>query len=311
MFEEVAVEPAGMVTSADRFMGMIDRFSVDQGRIISDFAAGRWSAEVIQAAEANGFHEIALASVVERLKEKREEKGIARLRTYPRVDGDWVANALAADQQCPFYAVVTAQGQCGHQRECGAAHARIDRPPLSVPDFEDVGRTANAIAAIAEPLIRISRTLHLIDPNVTFDGTAAVIRRWVQPLAALVARCRPGMHVVIHTSATSRIGDRRPPPELFEQRARAELQPLRAGVGVRLRRWAERPGGQQFHDRAIVSDAGGMSFGYGLDEGPTGSVVQVQRLGRAGWQALNQKFTDGTSPYDPELDIVLQGVALQ
>lgn len=308
MFREIAVEPAAMVTSLDRFTGMIDRFGIDQGRIISDFAPGRWSAEVIRTAEANGFHEIALASVVERLRDKRDEKSIARFRAYPGIEGDWVANALAADHQIPFYAMVTALGACGHERECGAADARIDREPLLVPDFEDVPHRADDIAALAEPLLRVSREVHLIDPNVTFDGTAAVIRRWAQPLRAIVNRCRPGMNVVIHTSAT---GERRPPPHLFEQHARARLQPLRQGVGVRVQRWVERAGGQQFHDRAIVSDVAGVTLGHGLDEGPDGSVVQVHRLGRVGWSSLLAKFSVDTSPYDPELSVVLQEPAQQ
>jgi hypothetical protein len=297
MFAEFAVEPAAMVTSIDRFTGMIDRFGIDQGRIISDFAEGRWSAAVIQQAEATGLREVALASVVERLREMRDTKGIAKLRQYPRIDGGWTANALHADNQLAFHGLITEAGNCGHARECGAANARSDQAPLRVDDFADIPRTAAAIAGIADPLIRVSRKLHLSDPHIGFAP------RWLNPLRALIAACRAPMEVTVHAYAT---GDGKPTPEYFEGRVRHYFQTLPAGVGVSFQRWTRRPGGQEFHDRAILSDVGGMTFGNGLDEGDAGTTVHVHRLGRAGWQALLAKFTPETSPYEAETPIVLQ-----
>lgn len=297
MFAEFAVEPAAMVTSMGDFRGMIDRFGVDQGRIISDFAQGRWTPAVVDQAKANGFGEIALASVVERLREKREEKGIARFRPYPGIPGGWAVNALHADKEAAFYGLITEAGDCGHARECGAANARSDQPPLRVDDFADIPRTAAAIAGIAAPLIRVSRKMHLIDPHIGFAP------RWLNPLRALIAACSAPMEVTVHSYAT---GDGKPTPEYFEGRVRHYFQALPAGVGVTFQRWTRRPGGQEFHDRAILSDVGGMTFGNGLDEGDAGTTVHVHRLGRVGWQLLLAKFTQETSPYEAEAPIVLQ-----
>lgn len=297
MYAEFAVEPAAMVTSIDRFTGMIDRFGIDQGRIISDFAEGRWSAAVIQQAEATGLREVALASVVERLREMRDTKGIAKLRQYPRIDGGWTANALHADNQLAFHGLITEAGDCGHLRECGAANARSDQAPLQVDDFADIPRTAAAIAEVAAPLIRVSRKLHLIDPHIGFAP------RWLKPLRALIAMCSAPMEVTVHAYAT---GNNKPPANLFEQSVRQHFQMLPAGVGVTFQRWERRLNGQEFHDRAILSEVGGMSFGNGLDEGDTGTTVHVHRLGRTGWQALLDKFVPETSPYALEPPIVLQ-----
>jgi hypothetical protein len=297
MFSEFAVEPAAMVTNIDRFLGMIDKFSVDQGRIISDFAQGRWSPAVIDRAIANGLGEIAVASIVERLHEKRDQKAIARFRPYPGVAGGWTANALHADAGTPFYGIITDAGNCNHARECSAADARSDRPPLLVDDFADIPRTAAAILDIAAPLIKVSRKLHLIDPHIGFAP------RWLNPLRALIAACGAPMELTVHAYAT---GDDKPTRQYFEGRVRQYFQALPAGVGVTFRRWERRPGGQEFHDRAILSDVGGMTFGHGLDEGDPGTTVHVHRLGRGGWQALLAKFEPATSPYEAEQPIILQ-----
>lgn len=297
MFAEFAVEPTAMVTTIDRFVGMIDKFGVDQGRIISDFAQGRWTPAVIEQAQANGFGEIALASVVERLREKRDEKGIVRFRPYPGVAGDWVANALHSDRVSPFYGLITEAGNYGHARECGAAAARSDRQPLLVDDFADIPRTAAAIAEVAAPLIQVSRKLHLVDPHIGFAP------RWLNPLRALINACSAPMEVTVHAYAS---GDGKPTRDYFEARVRQYFQVLPPGVAVTFRRWERRAGGQDFHDRAILSDVGGMTFGNGLDEGDIGTTVHVQRLGRTGWRTLRAKFDPQTSPYDPEPEITLQ-----
>lgn len=301
MFAEFAVDPAAMVTSLDRFRGLIDRFGVDQGRIISDFAPGRWSGEVIDLARANGFRDVALASVEERLREKRNEKGISRFgRTYPGKAGGWIANALDADAIEPFSGIVV-EAACGHALEVCAADARTDRPPLRVPDMAEISRTAADIVAVTVPLIRISRTLHLIDPHIGFAP------RWLKSIRALIAACRAPMQVVVHSLQTA--GDMLTPQQ-FGQNVRHYFNAFPPGVGVTFRRWKERPRGQEFHDRAILSDVGGMAFGHGLDEGGVGTKVHVHRLGRNGWETLLAKFDPQTSPYDADAEIVLQQAGL-
>jgi hypothetical protein len=285
-----------MVTNIDRFRGLIDRFGVDQGRIISDFAAGRWSPAVIDHAKANGFGEIALASVVERLREKRDEKGITRFRPYPGVAGGWTANALNADAIDPFSGIVV-EANCGHALEVCAANFRTDQAPLRVPDMVAIPRMAADIAAITAPLIRISRTLHLVDPHIGFAP------RWLNSLRALIAACRPQMQVIVNVHLAD--GEILSPAQ-FGQNVRHYYGAIPAGVGVTFRRWKQRPGGVEFHDRAVLSDVGGMTFGHGLDEGAVGSTVHVHRLGRDGWEGLLAKFTPETSPYDADAEVVLQ-----
>ncbi|MDY1010329.1 hypothetical protein [Sphingomonas sp. CFBP9019] len=298
MWGEFAVDPDAIASSFERFVGLVDRFGVDQGRIISDFAAGgRWSRAVIGAAEAAGFGEVKMTSVVERLRELRDEKGVMRLgRTYPNLPGGWIANAAAEDAREPFQAVITEAGGTGCAGDCRAVDMRVDRAPCRVSAYASVPRTAAGIVSVAAPLIQIARSVHLIDPHIGFS------ERWLRPLSALIGRCRPGTHVTVHL----RDSDQASPTVMFVADARNRLAPrLPPGVTVRMLRWKERPGGEPFHDRAVLTDMGGMTFGHGLDEGRAGASVRVQRLDAGGWAAWLATTNPATSPYTLSDDITL------
>ena len=303
MWGEFAVDPAAIISSFERFAGLIDRFGVDQGRVVSDFAVGSWSSAVINAAETAGLGELAQASVVERLRELRSAKAVVKNgRTYPGLPGGWVVNAAAEDAREPFHAVISEAGGSGCAGDCRAIDARNDRPPFRVDGFADVPRLAADIAGAAAPLLRFAREIHLIDPHVTFTKGPLRTGEWVRPLAALIGRCRPGAGATIHLLQRPD----KPDVGTFIAAARQHLRPhVPQGAFITLRRWEERAGGQQFHDRAVLTDMGGMTFGNGLDEGPAGSTVHIQRLEASGWKTLLAKFDTATSPYRLADNLVL------
>lgn len=306
MIAEFAVEPASMVTSLDRFIGMIDRFGIDQGRIISDFAQDRWSRAVIEAAETARLGEIAQQSIVERLREKRDEMAIARLRTYPRIDGGWIANVLAEDARSPWACIVTDTSN-GHPREVSACNLHSGRAPFKVECHATVPRTTKAIASIAEPLIRMSKVLHLVDKHITIDGTQKRRVQWVDPIAALIGCGSQRLQrVFIHT--LSDITDpKKADRTAFERNFRqAFAGKLPQGPRITIQRWIHRAGGQELHDRFVLTDIGGLEYGQGLDAGPDGTKVRVRLLPRAAWSEELSNFDPATSPYDAEDPIIFQ-----
>lgn len=297
MWGEFAVEPTAIATSFERFAGMIDRFGVGQGRLISDFAEVRWSRAVMEAADEAELGDVAKKSIEERLRELRDAKGVVRTgRAWPGVAGGWIANAAAEDVRIPFYAVISEAGGSGCAGDCRAQDVRTDRAPCHVPGHAVVPRNAAAIAGVAAPLLGLARTAHLIDPYLGFS------ERWLRSVTALVDRCRVGTEIVLH----ARDGDQALPKPMFEAEAHSKLKPrLRPDVAVRLCRWKVRVGGAPFHDRAVLTDMGGMTFGYGLAEGEPGSTVNVQRLDPDGYAAWLATTDPVRSPYTLTDEIVL------
>ncbi len=49
---------------------------------------------------------------------------------------------------------------------------------------------------------------------------------------------------------------------------------------VLVRRLSERPDGERLHNRYILTDLGGVSFGIGLDDGNEGETDDVALMGR-------------------------------
>jgi len=303
MWGEFAVEPDAIASSFERFAGLIDRFGVDQGRLISDFAMGSWSRAVLEAADASDFGELGMASALERLRELRDARGIVKAgRVYQDLPGGWLANAAAEDARQPFHAVISEAGGSGCVGDCAAINARSDRAPFKVDGFADVPRLAPDIARAAAPLLRFARVVHLVDPHVSFTQGPMRTGDWVRPLAALIRGCQPNSAVTIHLLQRPD----KPDTGTFIAAARQHLRPsLTQGATVHLKRWEERVAGQQFHDRAVLTDMGGMTFGNGLDEGPQGSTVHIQRLDATGWARLLTKFNPATSPYQLADDLVL------
>ena len=50
------------------------------------------------------------------------------------------------------------------------------------------------------------------------------------------------------------------------------------GIQVHIIRWREKDGGEKLHNRPILTDIGGVSFGAGLDDGADGETDEVMLL---------------------------------
>jgi hypothetical protein len=69
----------------------------------------------------------------------------------------------------------------------------------------------------------------------------------------------------------------------FETEAARLAERIPAGLTVEFRRWRERPCGEKLHNRYLLTDIGGVSFGIGLDEGSSGETDDIALLVRSGY----------------------------
>ncbi len=304
MIEEFAVEPAAVATSIADFNNIVDRFGIDRGRVISDFAGGpgNWVNKVRVEANAR-LQPRARLDLVERLTQAARDLTILRMREdYSAVD-DWLPNVLRSDRAKPWSGIITTDGRAGHANEC--ASARVDNriPWLRDRDLPRVPRTTEALSAVFKPLLSLSRHVVLVDPYVTFDSTTRRREQWAQPLAAYVAAAVGGRELgslEIHTAADDASDprwSRRPDARLFEQACRTTFLPLLPrGVRIQFSRWRERPSDQLLHERLVLTEIGGFRVDAGLDARP-GDLVPVTRLSRETCLDLKHRYIAATSPY--------------
>ena len=130
---------------------------------------------------------------------------------------------------------------------------------------------ANAVA----PLLQYSSQVLFIDPY--FSPERLSHRR---PLEAFLERLvhlgigHPPQRVEVHTAEKKE-------ENFFRRECETKLpQCIPEGMHVRFRRLRQRTYGEKFHNRYILTDLAGISFGTGLDEGAEGETDEVILMGR-------------------------------
>jgi hypothetical protein len=71
---------------------------------------------------------------------------------------------------------------------------------------------------------------------------------------------------------------------------------LPRNVTIEFVRWKQRDGGEKLHNRYILTDLGGVSFGVGLDEGKAGETDDLLLLPRTQYERRWSQYAgdDGT-----------------
>ena len=303
MIAEIAVEPAAIASSVHAFNNIIDRFGIDRGRVISDYAGrpGAWVGAVYKAAKAQ-LTDGQLKVVTERLSIAQRNVAILRLRDDYRTADEWLVNVKRSQAAQPWDGIISFDGRGAEPTECsvdavssGIEWLRDQEPPR-------VARTTEALIAMVGPLLAQARRVMLVDPHITFDSTAARRRQWLEPIAAYIRAAASGRElgsVSVHTAADSDTPrwQRRPPANFFADACRGVLQPaLPRHLDVSVSRWRERTGGELLHERLILSEVGGFRIESGLDTRP-GDTSPVIRLSRMDCDKLMKRYLPATSPY--------------
>ncbi len=107
--------------------------------------------------------------------------------------------------------------------------------------------------------------------------------KWLRPLRALAATlatdgrlARFEIHALNHREVR-----RRWDPGLFAANCRTDLcAALPRGVTINALLWSERNGGEQFHERLIVTDIGGVVIDPGIDDGPDGEIYKLRLISK-------------------------------
>jgi hypothetical protein len=264
MLKEYAVEPAAMGSSWEAFRYLIGLLTFEQGRRISRFPK-TWEREVIAIAKAAGVTPVRLQSIVERLKTAGTNGSIIDLnRTYDTTFGDWLANALAEHGRLPFHAIIAATNPANDNSIVVVDDASDDHRLLQSAHAWEVPRTGAAIAAAVVPLMRTAREILIIDPFLDWRDVAPA-SGYRETLSAVLQSLHGFGSRNVSVQLHFRTHDTRPPANLVVANARRLLNGLLPQTfSFELYEWAERANGEDFHDRHIVCDCGGLSIGSGF-----------------------------------------------
>ena len=275
MIYEYALEPQLVAGWTDRrdCRHYMQSFEFGQGRVVSRYPK-RWKRHVWDAFETTD--DLARTRLVELLA-RLSERMIRRSNVQWNDSTSWRENAEREHDERPFHAILA--------RTNPNSHAHV----LTESDLDDgateywavnrgltVSRKAADMAEAVASLLRCSSIVIFIDPH--FRPEKSRYRRPFEAFLERMIRRRPGgmpKRIELHTAA-----DRTGTEEFREECERRLPRCVPEKMRVRVRRLRQKQGGEKLHNRYILSDLGGVSFGYGLDEGNKGETDDITLMDR-------------------------------
>lgn len=260
MIKEFALAPEALAQSHRECSYFLEKFGVDQGRVISKFPS-RWKRLVYDAALQIHQGKLELS----RIELCLQNLAAGSLFSSGRPGGDegepWLSRAIAENERDPFAAIIATAIDAGCPSILLAADLDDGNEAFRAQGQSHIPRTAEAIIECVGLLIRTARTIKLVDPHIK-----ANLPRWGHVLQYLLKQVRPGTTIEIHRTDDALPGNIRGwfdsaiPPMLRE--------------GVRLKVFLHKKEGM--HNRFILTEAGGASYHTGLDEHAGGDADGTQ-----------------------------------
>lgn len=287
MLREYAVEPS-LIADYASARYFLEKFGCDRGRVLAQFPKS-WLRMVYDSLRCKPVEKARVEELLARVKSSSLTKRPGATFDPAR---SWLEQAVNEDARgaAMAFAAILADG--------------VDRAPKIVNghvlDEGDhrwvvttdriVVRTAKDMADAIHPLLCVSSKIRFIDPY--FDGSR---RDRTEPILEFIARAvggsrsQSGPVLEIHAANPN---DKS--AEFIQEGLQRFAAKLPVNVAVTFTQWSERPGGDQFHNRYVLTDVGGVEFGTGLDHKPGQATDRVSLLSEATRKHLWARF-DATS----------------
>lgn len=263
MHKEYAVEPAAIGQSWETFRYLIEKFGFSEGRLISRFPSS-WARLVMEAADAADVPPVARKRIEEKLRAKKDVVLLKSGRTYDRDLQTWIENAIASHEQDPFQAILTADEQ---NNDYCLSHEEVEdtHPLIHAPTSADIPRTAVSLSGACALLLQAARDIDIVDPYLfRIENRQSGYRETIQLLLqAIYDSGKRNVTVRLHFGNANSC----PPFPHIRQHVRRWFQGIIPDTFIiHFIGWNEIQGGEDFHDRFILTDRGGVQIGCGIAE---------------------------------------------
>lgn len=293
MHSEYAVEPAAIGANWETFRFLIEKFGFDKGRLISRMPK-RWEKKVITVAKDAGLSDVQRTKLVERLRHTKKRRVVDFGRCYDS-NANWMANALEEHRKRPFRAIIGATEDAACSMSLTPDVCDDDHELIAAPNSRNVRRTADAIAGALLMFVYASREIDVVDPYFDINS-----RRpdYIGPLASLLKQLAElgdaGKTIRIHW----RTHESRPRVEdLLRDATRRANGIIPQGFVLQLCEWEEVENGEDFHDRHVLSECGGITIGAGLAAVGAQEHTTFALHGDDHAASLRQRFSAGSRVY--------------
>ena len=270
MIFEFAVSPE-LFTDWQDVRFLVASFGREEGRLCSEIPRKKWKALVLQAIKCSDNGEV----MKKRLKEAASrliKRALYCRQATPEVDTtDWLAAALVAHELRPFRAIIVDRYEGGRDDVLACDLRLIDHPLWKVSKDESVDRSTATMVGVIQAVLDCAGEVVLVDRN--FRPEQQRFRNVLIHIMVSLATRPHGPHIgkiVYH------VGDDIAMGHLETQCRTCIAAHIPAGMTLEI---IVHPR-DELHDRFVLTDIGGVSFGQGLDEslGSGPAKVLISRL---------------------------------
>lgn len=263
MIREYALDPE-LMSSWDRLRLFTGQFGFGAGRLISEYPR-IWGGLVLAHINRLNLPDMEHKRMVVKLTSVEfTRKLIKREGAGFNPNKPWLENTAKEHVRQRFDAIIACSNPDANADVLLGDELDPDDPRWRASVTCKIRRTADDIARVAHRLVVNSREILLIDPYFRPDDPSHV-----KPLLAILNLINVGRvsRVEYHFSDKGIVDL----PELWRTCNDRLARRLPLGMNLRLVLW---PASSEFHNRFILTEAGGMQFGHGLSEAPRGSVME-------------------------------------
>jgi hypothetical protein len=256
MFYEYAVEPQAIGSSWETFRYIIEKFGFDKGRLISQFPEN-WFREVYGA--SGGLLPMQRKRIEEALRQAKVNKVVRYGRSYDDRAGDWLFNALTEHRRSPFHAIIANKNPSDNKAVLIANDLDEQQSLMVVPHSRAVLRDAASLSAAMKEILCFGSQILFVD--LFFDPFnrryQSTFRACLDIVKSKNSRATCEVHYRYHENKPSNSDLERESKGLFRR-------VIPEGLQVTIFCWREKPGGQDFHARYLLSERGGIAVDAGF-----------------------------------------------
>jgi hypothetical protein len=295
MIYAYAIEPEAVVawTELNRYRLLVNQFGLGTPRVLLELPGlSVWEELVLAAAAVLGITELEwkrLDDLLEHLRERRARRRSARFDE----EMTWLENAEVEHGCRPFGAYIVARGNPRKSKAVildehlgDPGDARWDKP-VGITSERNPLALAEAVAAMLQNADKI----HFVDRHFGPENLRhrRIMEAYLETMMA--GRTTSPSKVALHCEEKS-------PKAFFETEAKKMARGIPVGAVLEFYRWEERPGGEKFHNRYLLTDIGGVTFGTGHEEGEPGESEDINIMGRDQYTKRWEQFFGVAPAFD-------------
>jgi hypothetical protein len=306
MFYEYALDPALLSNWKDcRYF--LEKFGWDQGRLIACYP-GKWKKQVYES--LSGCRPVEKNKIEEKLR-RIDNRLLKRPNSSYQGGKIWFENALVEHGRIAFRAIISNHQNPNDPKIIHGDTLEEDTEPLFQSPDKVLSRRAEEYGIALSLLLCSSKRILFVDPY--FDPTKRRFRKVLESLltsALFPCRRETICRLELHTSIERffRRGEERKSEEeektaanlVYEcQRKLPEIIP--AGYSLFLYIRKEKSGGDEFHNRYVLTEKIGVAFGTGLDEAENNpkATDDLHRLSNEQYSFRWQQYAGENPAFEP------------